>query len=149
MTDYEISQSEADYLLRLRKHKVDTQVWEYPATGGKISIPLSSDDPHESFLLDISRGRIDLLKGKYQTRGRTAIVLARIDFNGAPHRNPDGMEVACPHLHVYREGFGDKWAYALAPENFSNPNDLWLLLNEFMQFCNIVEPPQLMQGLFQ
>ncbi|HEY7442131.1 MAG TPA: hypothetical protein VH701_06920 [Vicinamibacterales bacterium] len=26
---------------------------------------------------------------------------------GAPHRNPDDEEIPCPHLHLYREGYGD------------------------------------------
>ena len=27
----------------------------------------------------------------------------RSAYDGAPHRNPDGQEIPCPHLHVYRQ----------------------------------------------
>jgi len=72
----------------------------------------------------------------------------RLDIGGAPHRNPDGEEIPCPHLHIYREGFGDKWA-VLAPEaHYSNLDDLYRTLEDFMRHCNIVEPPKIQPGLF-
>jgi hypothetical protein len=107
-----------------------------------------SVDKREHFLLDVSRGRIDLLKGKYQKRGRHVIVLVRLDFGGAPHRNPDGQEIACPHLHLYRQGFGDKWAAAVPQERFPDTTDLWRLLQDFMRFCNITRPPIFRRGVF-
>jgi hypothetical protein len=36
------------------------------------------------------------------------VVLVRLDLGGAPHRNPFDEEIGVPHLHLYREGFGDK-----------------------------------------
>jgi len=51
-------------------------------------------------------------------------------------------------LHIYREGFGDKWA-VLAPEaHYSNLDDLYRTLEDFMPHCNIVEPPKIQPGLF-
>jgi hypothetical protein len=47
----------------------------------------------------------------------------------------------CPHLHLYREGFGDKWAFPVPPEVFSDVENLWQALQDFMRFCNIIEPP--------
>ena len=63
-------------------------------------------------------------------------------------RNPDGKEVASPHLHIYREGFGDKWAYPVPADRFPNVEDAWLTLHDFMQFCNIVLQPTFSRGLF-
>jgi hypothetical protein len=99
-------------------------------------------------VLDVSRGQIDLLRGKYQNRGRQVVVLIRLDFGGAPHRNPDGKEIACPHLHLYQEGFGDKWAIEVPKDKFPNIADLWQTLQDFMRYCNIVEPPFIKRGLF-
>ena len=73
-------------------------------------MPLKSLDGHEAFL-NINRGRV-LRPDLYQTRARSVIVLARLDF-GVEHRNPDGAIVGSPHLNLYREGFADKWAYEL------------------------------------
>lgn len=75
------------------------------------------------------------------------MILARLDIGGPPHRNPDGEEIACPHLHVYREGYGDKWAFPL-PDSFSNHEDAWKTLFEFMDFCNVSTRPTILQELF-
>lgn len=107
-----------------------------------------SPDKREQFILDVARGRIDLAKVKMQNRARQVVILVRIDLAGAPHRNPDGEEVPCPHLHRYREGFGDKWAEPLPVEVFSSPTDLWATLGHFFSFCSITKPPHIERGLF-
>ncbi len=93
-------------------------------------------------------GESTLPKGHIRTGGDKWSFWPRLDFGGAPHRNPDGEEVGSPHLHLYREGYGDKWACPVPPDHFSNLDDLWLTLQEFMRFCNIAEPPFIKRGLF-
>lgn len=105
-------------------------------------------DRREQFLLDLSRGRIDLRKVKTQTRARQIVVLVRLDLGGAPHRNPDGEEIPVPHLHVYREGYGDKWAVPVPAYRFGNLADVWQTLSDFMGYCNITQPPRIQRGLF-
>ena len=148
MAEMNLTQAEADALVALEKHRLDDTEWGFPDFGGGISVPLVSADRPEQFLLDIWRARIDLAKGTYQNRGRQVVILVRLDFGGAPHRNPDGHEIPSPHLHVYREGFGDKWAIAIPVDRFSNIEDPWQTLEDFMQFCNIVNPPLIRRGLF-
>lgn len=82
------------------------------------------------------RAKKIVLKMKYQLRARQTIVLARLDF-GAPHRNPDGKEIGVPHLHLYREGYGDKFAYPVPPGMLRNPNDPKTCLEDFMARYNI------------
>ncbi len=142
-----LSQIEADKLLGLPKHRTGDQEWVYPDHRRRIAVPLVSADLRERFVLDLSSGRINLAKGTYQTRARSTVILARLDFGGAPHRNPDGEEIAVPHLHLYREGYHDKWAFPLPPEAFRGRTDRWLILDDFMRFCNIVEPPKIRRGL--
>ena len=148
MADIILTQADADALLAMEKLKADDTAYPYPSTGGALRIPLQSADRRESFTLDITRNQIRLSKGTYQNRARGVAILARVDFGGAPHRNPDDQEIPCPHLHVYREGFADKWAMALPPERFTDPGDPWLLLLEFMQFVNITSPPDIRKDLF-
>ena len=148
MTGTYLSQTEADALMEMGKRRVDGTVWDYPDLGGYTTVPLVSSDGREQFLLDLRRARIDLRKGTYQNRGRQVVILARLDFGSAPHRNPDGEEIGSPHLHLYREEFGDKWAYPVPSDRFSNLPDAWLTLEDFMQFCNIIEPPFFQRGLF-
>jgi hypothetical protein len=148
MADLKLTQAEADALIVMEKHLEDDTPHNYPGLGGSICIPLISPDKRENFLLDISRGRIDLMKGTYQNRGRQIVVLVRLDFGGQPHRNPDDVEVPSPHLHIYREGYGDKWAVPVPADRFSDLNDLWQTLTDFMEYCNITQPPFIVKGLF-
>ena len=132
----------------MEKHKVDDSIHEYPSLGGAIRVPLQSPDKRELFFLDVTRSQIKLSKGTYQNRARGVVILARLDFGGAPHRNPDDEEVACPHLHVSREGYGDRWAVPLPQDRFSDAGDPWLLLLEFMQFVNVTDSPDIRRNLF-
>lgn len=142
-----ITQEEADALLKMEKIKINDQEWSLPFGGGKISVPLQSKSNKEKFLLDANTSRLSLSKLTLQNRTRETIVLCRLDL-GVPHRNPDGEEIPAPHIHIYKEGFDDKWAYALPKELFSNTNDRWQLLLDFMKYCNIVDVPNFKRGLF-
>lgn len=147
MTEIELSQTEADTLLRMEKVSQDNNVaWSFPDLGGTLEIPLISGNQREAFSLDISRRRIALTT-KYQTRGRQIVVLARLDF-ASPHRNPDGVEIGIPHLHLYREGFGDKWAIPVPDGMLSNQDDAWQCLHDFMRYCNVTVAPDIRRGLF-
>lgn len=146
MSDGTLVQSDALALLRVDKVCVNNIPVTLPDLGGRLEVPLVSVDKRESFSLDINRKRISLL-ATYQTRARQTIVLARLDF-AAPHRNPDGEEIGLPHLHLYREGFGDKWAINVPDGMLSAPNDAWQVLHDFMAYCRIVQAPHFVRGLF-
>ena len=147
MTELNISQSQADALIALEKHRVDDATWTFPDQG-MISVPLDSADKRESFLLDVRTARIDLAKTTYQNRTRQVIVLVRLDLGDKTHRNPDGQTVGSPHIHLYREGYADKWAFALPAGVFRNIGDKWQSLHDFMKYCNISTPPVIERSLF-
>lgn len=144
----EISQAEADYLLALEKYRVSDDTVTWPMPGEKATVDLVSYDKSEKFILDVFRGRIKLSKLRLQNRARTTIILVRLEIDGSPHRNPDDVELPCPHIHLYREGHGDKWAYPLPPGVFLNLADREQTLQDFMRFCSIVQPPEFVAGLF-
>lgn len=139
-----MTQEEADYLLSMEKRRVEEAVIPFPLHGNKIVLRLQSLDLREDFMLDLSRGRHKELRVKLQTRARTDIRLARLDLGGRPHRNDDGSVVQPPHLHLYREGFHDRWAIPPPSDKFFNLGDLRVTLNDFMRFCNIVQPPHIL-----
>ncbi len=89
-----------------------------------------------------------MTKVTYNNRVKVSIILVRLDIDGPSHRNPDGAEVPCPHIHHYREGFGDKWAIPAPIDLFRNTDDIWESLRDFFRYCNIVEPPLIERGLF-
>lgn len=148
MTEITLTQVEADALIAMEKLRVSDDLHSFPMGGESLTVSLQSKDKREQFLLDLSRGRINLAKVKMQNRGRQVVVLVRLDLGGAPHRNPDDQEIPAPHLHLYREGFGDKWAITAPADRFSDTNDLWVTFNDFLQFCNVTLRPNIERGLF-
>ena len=118
-----LSQAEADQFMLMSKRFVDP-----PST---ISIPPGADDTYElagladrdKFQLDVWRGTLRLSKLKYQNRIRTTIVLVRLDVDGAPHTNPDGVLLPGTHLHLFKEGYDDRWAYSVNPSMFTLLSD--------------------------
>ena len=74
-------------------------------------------------------------------------MLARLDINGSPHRNPDGTRLGGSHLHVYKEDFDDTYALAL-PERFARCKSAHEYLDEFMDWCNVTVKPKIQMGLF-
>lgn len=144
----DLTQTEADTLIGMPKRPSSGTINIFPSPGDRLIIELESLDKTEDFLLDVTRGRIDLVKITYQHRARQSVILLRLDVHGAPHRNPDGVSVLCPHLHVYREGFGDKWAFPADVADFSNLLNQQQTLFDFMSRCNVTEVIPLQTGLF-
>lgn len=148
MADINVTQAEADALLAMEKHRSDDRSYRYPGPQTSIIVPLISVDKRETFLLDINRRKINIKRYTYMNRARTVVILARLDVEGSPHRNPDGIEIPTPHIHIYKEGFHDKWAYPIQPDNFTNIENPWVTLEEFMKFCNVTVPPLIEKGMF-
>ena len=142
-----LTQAEADAFLDMEKHYTGEDGFEYPSTGGSVRIPLFSHDRREEFSLDVFRSHVQLEKNTFQNRACKTVILARLDFGGPPHRNPDDVEIPTPHLHLYREGFGDKWAFPL-PEDFVGVDGVGQLLAAFMDYCRIVTKPVVVEDLF-
>jgi hypothetical protein len=133
-----LDQTEADRLFQLQKRESNNVQYIAYQGGPPLEIPIVSIAGHEPFILDIAPGRrIKLSKLTLQKRYQSVIVLARLDIDGPPHRNPDDELIPCPHLHLYREGFGDKWATSMPLDIFSNPGDHWQIIQEFLTYCNI------------
>ncbi|MGO8934869.1 MAG: DUF6978 family protein [Terracidiphilus sp.] len=136
-----LTQSEADQFIQMAKHFLRP-----PAS---ISIPPGLDDTfelagpgdREKFHLDIWRGTIRITKLRFQNRVQTVVVLVRLDVDGAPHTNPDGQRLTGTHLHLFREGYDDKWAYPVDAARFTVLNDPGTTFQEFCTYCNIESPP--------
>jgi len=141
-----LSQVEADALIAMDKRfRSPAAVVLGPGTDDTREL-LGSDD-RELFLLDLWRGTLRLSKIKLQTRARKVVVLVRLDVDGAPHTNPDGNKIGGTHLHVYREGFDDKWAYPVNPAEFGNLGDMAATFSDFCRRSHILDPPPFQGGL--
>lgn len=145
-SDLYLDQETVNLLIAMEKCRENDNGEYFPTEGQSISVDLVSRCRKENFILDIGRGRINLQKVTYQNRAKKIIPLIRLDVGGPPHRNPDGQEISTPHLHIYREGHGDRFAVEVPEDCFTNPSNMWQLLQDFMRYCNIVEPPIIHRG---
>lgn len=144
-----ISQAEADMLIAMEKQRISDENIELLAlTPLNLNINLISMDYKEEFVLSIWRSFFSLQKSSFRNFAKKTITLVRVDLGGRPHRNPDGEEIGCPHIHIYREGFGDKWAFELPTEKFSDPSNFLTTHRDFLSYCNITRPPNFVSGLF-
>lgn len=148
MLDSILSQSEANNLIKVPKIKIEEAIYSFPIPGRDVKLPLMSIDRKEEFEISVYRGRIDLFKCNYNTLSRHKVVLVRVDLFDHGHRNPDGQLIVGPHIHRYREGFGDKWAESLPLDIFTEPRDLFLTLENFFSYCNVIDPPNIQRGAF-
>lgn len=142
MNNPDLSQSEIDHFIRMEKHRKTDIQYKFPILGGKLMIPLLSPDKKESFMLDVTRSYTVIRKETYQNRAHLVYILVRLDLNGPRHVNPDGVILECPHLHVHKEGYADRWAYPV-PDIFSDLDNLSKTLDHFMAYCNITKPPNI------
>jgi len=106
-------------------------------SGAKFIRDMMSTNGQELFLLDFYQGTVRLNKITSNHRYARTIILARLDLNGSPHMNPDGQVVYGSHLHLYREGYGDKWASPVDATVFTDPADPVLSLRQFLRFLNV------------
>lgn len=142
-----LTQREADLLFAMEKHFRDRHL--RVVTAGKSEVyELYAKDSPEIFHFNISRGRRAELKFVYQTRARTAVVLARLCVNSSPHTNPDKTKVGRTHLHLYRENHDDRFAIEIDPRIFSQLDNPTTTLLEFCKLCNINSVPTIQMGLF-
>jgi hypothetical protein len=141
-----LTQAEADELMVMKKNFASPSTIFIPP-GVDDTHELIGADPKERFLLDIWRSRFRLSKLRFQTRGRQVIVLVRLDIDGAPHTNPDGVRLSGTHLHLYREGYGDKWAQPIDPAQFRDTRDIERAFEDFCHYCNVEGIPPFQPGL--
>ena len=136
-----LTQSEADQFIQTVKHFVRPPASISISPGGDDTYELAGSDDRERFLLDIWRGTLRLTKLKFQNRVRTIVVLVRLDVDGAPHTNPDGQRLSGTHLHLFTEGYDDRWAYPVDPGTFTLLSDPGTTFQEFCSYCKVESPP--------
>lgn len=138
-----LTQEEADLLLNMLKLLTDNGIIKFPETGEAKSLDLISENSKEKFIIDINRkSTIKVKKCTYQKRYRTCITLLRLDVDGSPHTNPNGEVILGSHFHIYKEGFGDAWAYPI-PKVITDPSNLIQTLIDFLKYCKVINIDQL------
>lgn len=155
-----ITQQDADFFFGMEKFLEEDKEYQFPCSGEKLIIPFTSADKRENFLFDIYRGSIKITKAVYQNRVRKAYILRRLDFDGAPHPNPEvenvslpilepynGKEIPSPHIHLYVEGFGERWAVPAELFLDLNGKDIYEIMIAFFKYCNVKKIPLIKKTL--
>lgn len=158
-----LSKEEADTLFKMRKIPAKSVSLSFPEEGDRLEIELCSEDKRYNFQADINRKGNKAKKLIYQNRSNKVYVLRRLDFIGAPHGNPSAeiddellnkyknADIPCPHVHLYVEGFNDKWAVPLdeiLEIKIEESDDSYTLMEKFFNYCNIEIPEFKPIGLF-
>lgn len=147
-----ISEEEAVRLIAEKKkyHKKDKDDFDIlvnNAQKGKAKYTFMSDDERDEFCITFERKGIQLDKRSKCLVGSKTIPLLRLDL-GKPHRNPDGEDVGENHIHIYKEGFDDKWAYPIDVKDFTHLDDVVQTFYDFLRYCNAEDFPKIQKGLF-
>lgn len=143
-----ITQQEFDHLMALEK------LFDEPSDLLQLGPPpmewsraLNAPETKDKFLLDFYRGSFELTKYTYNKRYRQTLILLRYD-NGGRHTNPDGVKFDGPHVHLYREGYDDKFAFPISDLAIDLTDDMAIVLQKILRFCNVQSIPAIDTGLF-
>lgn len=136
-----ITQAEYDFLMRQDKVFEDLvssiQLGPAPIQWTRQINSLANK---ETFLFDFYRGSFELSKYTINERYRQTIIMLRYDNSGR-HTNPDGVLFEGKHVHLYREGSNDKFAFPVSEIGVSDTDQMEIVFNKIMQFCNIKRFP--------
>jgi hypothetical protein len=120
-----------------------------PGPGVNVTADAHSLDGRQAFVFNVYRSRLTLSKCFYNKRVRGGDNLVRVCLGATQkHRNPDSAVISGSHIHLYREGYDDRWAFPLPPAMaacLNNPTDM---LMSFMAYCNVTNCPQMQGGMF-
>lgn len=142
-----ITQLEYEFLMGLQKKFANDQEIEIGPAPIKWTREVNSTESHDLFLIDYHRGKLQLLKYTLNERFRQTVCLIRLDTAGR-HTNPDGIHFDGPHIHIYRDGFDDKFAYPVETAGIKDPTNIGNSVKEFLEFCNIRNVPPIQNSTY-
>ncbi|MBS3087271.1 hypothetical protein J4226_01640 [Candidatus Pacearchaeota archaeon] len=104
----------------------------------RLSEKLVCDKYGDIFIIDFRQGTIEISLVTSNLRTTDCTILSRLDLGDKEHKNPDGVKVRGPHVHVYREGYGDKFAYPVSDffeveDSMNFPS----IIDKYLEYCNI------------
>ena len=138
-----LTQKEADELINLIKILLEYKSIAIPIMGDQKKVVLKDKESGKiRFTVDMQRKSYNIHKITYQTRINSEILL-RLDIEGPPHPNPDGTEIDGPHIHIYREGCSDSWAYPLNDVIQTDQTDLAKVLVDFLKYNHVENIPEI------
>lgn len=143
-----ITQTEYDFLMKQDKVFDDdlTSIQLGPAPI-HWTRQINSSATNDIFLLDFYRGSFELSKYTINKRYRQTIIMLRYD-NAGRHTNPDGVLFEGQHVHLYKEGYNDKFAFPVSVIDVTDNDSMEVVFNKIMQFCNVKKFPSIEVPMF-
>jgi len=143
-----ITQPEYEFLMRQAKAFEDKSnpIQLAPAPLQWIR-KINSLTSKETFNLDFYRGSFELTKYTVNKRYRQTVIMLRYD-NGGRHTNPDGVLFEGPHVHLYREGYNDKFAFPISEIDVVVNDTMEEVFSKIMHFCNVKNLPSIEVPMF-
>ena len=138
-----LTQEEADTLSVIEKLLTNPNSIRMPEQGTTKIYPVHyfrEGKRNNDMSVSTYRGTIDARKVSYRLLYNNNIVLIRIDTHyRTKHINPDKtvIQPMQPHIHLYSEQHGDKYAYPL-PQEFSDTEDIIALFLDFLSYSHII-----------
>ena len=142
-----ITQEEFDYLIKQEKVFDELDPIELAPPPMEWTRSLTAPETKEKFLLDFFRSGFELTKYTYNKRFRQTIILVRYDSMGR-HTNPDGVTFNGPHVHLYREGFNDKFAFPVSELGIDDNDRMNIVLEKLLTYCNVTTTPMITPPLY-
>lgn len=143
-----ITQTEFDFLIKQDKVFDDLTL---PIQLGPAPIQwtrkLNAIATKESFLFDFYRGSFELSKYTINKRYKQTVILLRYD-NGGRHTNPDGSTFEAAHVHLYREGYNDKFAFEVSEIGVNILDSMNIVFTKILHFCNVKKSPVIEVSMF-
>lgn len=145
MASIQISQAEADRLLNMVKHSLVSEV-KFPLKGKDTEFNVAGDKKHDTFAINIFRGKINPLKYNIGARIiKNGIMLLELHINPSNiHTNPNGEKIIGSHWHIYSEKYGRLWAFPA--ENFYSEQFVENTI-AFLDKFHVVKRPKITQQL--
>lgn len=132
-----ISKETFEALMALEKHFLDDKELSLDNNWTRDIESLSTKD---KFQLDYRHSKIEIRKYSFNHRTRISVVLLRYCAQKR-HTNPDGKVFDGPHLHLFCEGYDDKFAFnvedilGIDPLNASKEE----VLEKLLEYCHIAK----------
>ena len=143
-----ISQEHFDNLLKQQKEFANkNQQIELGPPPIKWTLDVKSLESKETFLLDFFKRNIVVSRYSINKRYRRSIVLFRY-CNDGRHTNPDGKVFTGRHIHIYREGYDDKFAFPIQEIGIQDDDDLGVVFEKVLRFWNILNYDPLQTKMF-
>ncbi len=132
-----LTQAEYNTLMQLIKEfKEDDELNLNDRWNREVLAPETGD----MFVLDFYRGRIEFKKFSINKRYKKTVILIRFCSHGF-HTNPDGTQLKGPHLHLYKEGYDDKFAVDIKQIGATESSSMTEIMEKFLEYCKINKIP--------